>query len=92
MDMSSNSLSELSFVKDLYLLENLDMSYNNILMVSVMDVRRLDKLKVLKLRGNRLTSLSFMLMTLPSLMHIDVSGMSVMYISLFISVDSCLLY
>lgn len=74
MDLSRNLLKEITFVRNLTSLRQLNLEDNKLMMISVLDVRSLDDLEVLRLGGNRLVSVSFLIMTLPQLVVLDVSG------------------
>lgn len=72
--MSENLLTELRFVRGLTSLRELNLDNNKLMMVSVLDMRGLDHLQVLRLRGNRLINVNFLLNTLSVLSTLDVAG------------------
>lgn len=72
--MSENLLTELKFVRGLTSLRELNLDNNKLMMVSVLDMRGLDHLQVLRLRGNRLINVNFLLNTLSVLSTLDVAG------------------
>jgi len=74
LDLRNNTLKELSFLKPLNRLKVLRLSLNELLVISVINIRHLNQLEILELDGNRLISVSFLLMTLPSLEYLDISG------------------
>ena len=74
LDMSQNLLTELKFIRKLTSLRELNLNNNKLMLISVLDVRGLDNLQVLRLRGNMLVNVNFLLNTLTMLQALDISG------------------
>ena len=74
LDMNQNLLTELKFIRKLTSLRELNLNDNKLMLISVLDVRGLDNLQVLRLRGNMLVNINFLLITLTMLQVLDVSG------------------
>ena len=74
LDMNQNLLTELKFIRKLTSLRELNLNDNKLMLISVLDVRGLDNLQTLRLGGNMLVSVNFLLNTLTMLQILDVSG------------------
>ena len=74
LDMNQNLLTELKFIRKLTSLRELNLNDNKLMLISVLDVRGLDNLQILRLRGNMLVNVNFLLNTLTMLQILDVSG------------------
>ena len=74
LDMNQNLLTELKFIRKLTSLRELNLNDNKLMLISVLDVRGLDNLQILRLRGNMLVNVNFLLNTLTMLRILDVSG------------------
>lgn len=72
--MRNNSIREISFIRKLHTLVSVNLDFNSISYISMVDVRELNNLQKLSLRSNNLMSASFLLLTLPSLTHINLAG------------------
>ena len=72
--MNQNLLTELKFIRKLTSLRELNLNDNKLMLISVLDVRGLDNLQILRLRGNMLVNVNFLLNTLTMLQILDVSG------------------
>ena len=74
LDMNQNLLTELKFIRKLTSLREPNLNDNKLMLISVLDVRGLDNLQILRLRGNMLVNVNFLLNTLTMLRILDVSG------------------
>ena len=74
LDMSQNLLTELKFIRKLTSLRELNLNNNRLMLISVLEVRGLDNLQVLRLGGNMLVNVNFLLNTLTMLQVLDISG------------------
>ena len=72
--MSQNLLTELKFIRKLTSLRELNLNNNRLMLISVLEVRGLDNLQVLRLGGNMLVNVNFLLNTLTMLQVLDISG------------------
>lgn len=74
IDFSWNLLTDISFIWNLTKLESVIMKHNNIQSIAIITVRDLTALKKLDLSENQLTSVDFLIGTLPSVVELNINS------------------